>query len=186
MRIIAGIAKGKKLVSPEGMEITRPTLDRVKESIFSIIQASVPYSTVLDLFAGTGSLGLEAISRGAKKCYLVDKSPETFPLLKKNVENLDFNDKCDCLNMDSHKALEELSKKEIVFNLIFVDPPYRKDMIPPAIEFIANNHLLKKGGLILTKIDSIEEIFQGNEKIILTKSKKYGNTTICVYRYKED
>ena len=186
MRIIAGIAKGKKLLSPDdGTATTRPTLDRVKEAMFSIIQTHVPYSTVLDVFAGTGSLGIEAVSRGAKKCYLVDKSPETFPLLKKNVENLDFSDKCECLNMDSCKALEHLNKKEIVFNLIFIDPPYRKNMIPSAIEYIANNNLLQKDGVIVTKIDSIEEIFQGNEKIILTKSRKYGNTTVCIYSCKE-
>ena len=187
MRIIAGIAKGKKLLSPDdGIATTRPTLDRVKEAMFSIIQAAVPYSTVLDVFAGTGSLGLEAVSRGAKKCYLVDKSPETFPLLKKNVENLGFSDKCECLNMDSYKALEDVNKREIIFNLIFIDPPYRKNMIPQAIEFIATNNLLEKHGLIVTKIDSVEEIYQGNEKIMLTKSRKYGNTTVCVYRSKEN
>lgn len=186
MRIIAGLAKGRKLLSPEGFDTTRPTLDRVKEAIFNIIQESVPYSVALDVFAGTGSLGLEAVSRGAKQCYLVDKSPVTFPLLKKNVENLNFTDKCECLNMDSYKALEHLDKKGIVFDLIFIDPPYRKDMIPPAIEYISNSNLLDKGGLIVTKIDSLEEIYEGNEKITLINHRKYGKTIICFYRYRED
>lgn len=182
MRIIAGLAKGRKLLSPEGME-TRPTLDRVKESIFNIIQNSVPYATVIDVFAGTGSLGLEAVSRGAKECYLVDKGAVTFPILKKNVENLKFTDKCTCLNMDSYNALRELAKKNIVFDLIFIDPPYRKNMIPPAVDIISEKSLLSKDGLIVTKIDSIEEIYQGNEEIKLTNHKKYGNTTVCFYRY---
>lgn len=186
MRIIAGLAKGRKLLSPEGFDTTRPTLDRVKEAIFNIIQESVPYSVALDVFAGTGSLGLEAVSRGAKQCYLVDKSPVTFPLLKKNVENLNFIDKCECLNMDSYKALEHLDKKGIIFDLIFIDPPYRKDMIPPAIEYISNSNLLDKGGLIVTKIDSLEEIYEGNEKITLINHRKYGKTIICFYRYRED
>jgi 16S rRNA (guanine(966)-N(2))-methyltransferase RsmD len=186
MRIIAGLAKGRKLLSPEGFDTTRPTLDRVKEAIFNIIQESVPYSVALDVFAGTGSLGLEAVSRGAKQCYLVDKSPVTFPLLKKNVENLNFTDKCECLNMDSYKALEHLDKKGIIFDLIFIDPPYRKDMIPPAIEYISNSNLLDKGGLIVTKIDSLEEIYEGNEKITLINHRKYGKTIICFYRYRED
>lgn len=185
MRIIAGLAKGRKLLSPEGIG-TRPTLDRIKESMFSIIQNEVPYATVLDVFAGTGSLGLEAASRGAKQCYLVDKGPITFPILEKNVENLKFQQICKCLNMDSYNALNKLAKDGIVFGLIFVDPPYMKNMIPKAIEIIDEKGLLNRNGLIVTKIDSSEEIYGGNEKINLIDSRKYGNTTVCFYRYKED
>lgn len=83
MRIISGLAKGRKLLSPEGYDVTRPTLDRVKESMFNIIQSRVYGSNVLDLFAGTGSLGLEAVSRGAKKCFLVDRDRDTFSCLQK-------------------------------------------------------------------------------------------------------
>ncbi|AGK97327.1 16S rRNA (guanine(966)-N(2))-methyltransferase RsmD [Clostridium pasteurianum] len=185
MRIIAGLAKGRKLLSPEGME-TRPTLDRIKESMFSIIQNDVPYAVVLDVFAGTGSLGLEAASRGAKQCYLVDKSPITFPILEKNVETLKFENICKCLNMDSYKALYKLSDESVIFNLIFLDPPYMKNMIPKAIDIIDDKNLLHRDGLIVTKIDSDEEIYQGNGKIDLIDFRKYGNTTVCFYRYKED
>lgn len=185
MRIIAGLAKGRNLLSPEGME-TRPTLDRIKESIFNIIQNDVPYATVLDVFAGTGSLGLEAVSRGAKQCYLIDKSPITFPLLHKNVKNLNFQEICTCLNMDSYNALHKLADDEVVFSLIFIDPPYMKNMIPKAIEIIDDKNLLYKDGLIVTKIDSSEEIYHGNGKINLIDFRKYGNTTVCFYRYKED
>lgn len=185
MRIISGIARGRKLFPPASM-ITRPTLDRVKESIFDIIQNEVPYSVVLDAFAGTGSLGLEAVSRGAKSCILIDQSPETYSLLRKNVENLEFDDKCQTINMDSYKALENLGDKNEEFDLIFIDPPYSKDMIPPAVDIITNKNMLKKDGLIVTKIDSEEEIYEGNKSIVLTRYKKYGNTTICFYKYKED
>lgn len=186
MRIISGIAKGRKLLSPEGIETTRPTLDRVKESIFDIIQNEVPYAIVLDAFAGTGSLGLEAASRGAKECYLVDKSPVTYPLLKKNVENLKFTDFCNTINMDSYDALKYLADRGKIFDIIFLDPPYCKNMIPPAVDIISDKGLLKKDGLIVTKIDSEEELYKGNEYIELIRDKKYGNTTICFYRYKED
>ncbi|MDP4144701.1 MAG: 16S rRNA (guanine(966)-N(2))-methyltransferase RsmD [Bacillota bacterium] len=186
MRIIAGLAKGRKIMSPEGSETTRPTLDRVKESMFSIIQNYVPDAVVLDAFAGTGSLGLEAASRGAQKSYLVDKSSTTFELLKKNVDNLKFNDICECINMDSYRALTYLSEKGMVFDLIFIDPPYCKEMIPPAIEIIQEKKLLVSNGLIVTKIDSIEEIYNGTDEIILVDHRKYGNTTVCFYRYKED
>ncbi|GAA0078015.1 16S rRNA (guanine(966)-N(2))-methyltransferase RsmD [Clostridium sp. CTA-5] len=185
MRIISGKARGRKLIPPATME-TRPTLDRVKEAMFSMIQGYIPDAVVIDVFAGTGSLGLESASRGAKEVYLVDKSAVTFPLLKQNVENLKFQDFCFPLNMDSYEVLKSLSKKGKVFDLIFIDPPYCKEMIPKAIEIIKKENILNRNGIIVTKIDSIEEIYDGYEDIILTKSRKYGNTTVCFYAYKED
>ena len=184
MRIIAGKARGRKILPPATME-TRPTLDRVKESMFSMIQNYIPESVVVDVFAGTGSLGLEAASRGAKEVYLIDKSNTTFPILKQNVENLKFQDYCFPMNLDSYDALEKLSKKGKVFDIIFIDPPYCKEMIPKAVEIIKENNLLKKDGVIVTKIDSIEEIYEGYKDIKLLKSKKYGNTTVCIYNYEE-
>lgn len=186
MRIIAGLAKGRKLMSPIGYDTTRPTLDRVKESMFSIIQNRIYGSIIVDVFSGTGSLGLEAASRGAEKCYLVDKSKETFSFLVKNVENLGFSQVCKCFNMDSYKALEEFGKRKLVFDIIFVDPPYMKNMIPPAVEIIEKERLLHKDGIIVTKIDSREELYQGTENIILIDYRKYGNTTVCFYKYKEE
>ena len=180
MRIIAGKARGRKLLPPDTME-TRPTLDRVKEAMFSIIQNYVPESVVVDVFAGTGSLGLEAASRGAKEVYLIDKSNTTFPILKKNIENLKFEEFCFPLNLDSYDALNMLSNKGKVFDIIFIDPPYCKEMIPKAIEIIKEKNLLKKDGIIVTKIDSIEEIYKGYKEITLLKSKKYGNTPVCIY-----
>ena len=181
MRIIAGKAKGRKLIPPATME-TRPTLDRVKEAMFSMIQGYIPEGIVVDVFAGTGSLGLEAASRGAKEVYLIDKSSVTFPLLKENVENLKFGDFCYPLNMDSYDALRLLSKKGKKFDIIFIDPPYCKEMIPEAIKIIKENDMLQEDGIIVTKIDSIEEIYDGYENIKLTRSKKYGNTTVCFYK----
>lgn len=183
MRIISGTAKGRKLLSPEGMG-TRPTLDRIKESIFNIIQNKVPGSTVVDVFAGTGSLGLEAASRGAKECYLIDKGEITFKYLKQNVDNFKFNDFCKCLNTDSYSALQEFGRKGLIFDLIFIDPPYLKDMIPPAVDIVSEKHLLAEDGLIVTKIDTSEEIYQGNMEIELFDHRKYGNTTVCFYRHK--
>lgn len=185
MRIIAGIARGKKILAPDGMQ-TRPTLDRVKENIFNIIQNRIDDAIAIDVFAGTGSLGLEAVSRGAKECYLVDKHPTTFKNLKENVKNLKFEDKCICLNMDSYMALKDLGKKKKVFDLIFIDPPYAKEMIPPAIEIVHEESLLHKDGLIVTKIDSSENIYEGNGEINLVDHRKYGNTTVCFYKHKED
>ena len=182
MRIIAGKAKGRKLIPPATLE-TRPTLDRVKEAMFSMIQGYIPNAIAVDVFAGTGSLGLEAASRGAKEVYLIDKSSTTFPLLKENVENLKFGDFCHPLNMDSYDALRLLAKKGKKFDLIFIDPPYCKEMIPEAIKLIKENDMLVEDGIIVTKIDSVEEIYEGYEDIKLSRSKKYGNTTVCFYEY---
>lgn len=185
MRIISGLAKGRKILSPVGMN-TRPTLDRIKQSIFNIIQNDVYGTMALDMFAGTGSLGLEAVSRGAKYCYLVDKGSETYSFLKKNIENLGFQDKSEALNMDSYEALSFFQKKGITFDLIFIDPPYLKDMIPPAINKIYEKNLLNKDGMIVSKIDTSETIYEGNEFIRLYDSRKYGNTTVCFYKFREE
>ena len=184
VRIIAGKARGRKLIPPATLE-TRPTLDRVKESMFSIIQNYIPDSVVVDVFAGTGSLGLEAASRGAKEVYLVDRSKDAFSLLKQNIENLKFEDTCCALNKDSYEALKYLADKNKVFDVIFIDPPYCREMIPEAIKIIYDKKLLKEDGIIVTKIDSIEEIYEGYKNITLNKSRKYGNTTICLYKNEE-
>lgn len=182
MRIIAGKARGRKLIPPASLE-TRPTLDRVKEAMFSIIQGYIPEATALDVFAGTGSLGLEAGSRGAKEVFLFDKSNETYPLLKKNVEDLKFSDFCFPMKIDAYEGLKKLSADGKTFNIIFIDPPYCREMIPKAIEMIEEYNLLKKDGIIVTKIDSIEEIYEGYKDIKLSRSKRYGNTTVCLYKY---
>ena len=182
MRIIAGKAKGRKLIPPATLE-TRPTLDRVKEAMFSMIQGYIPNAVVVDVFAGTGSLGLEAASRGAKEVYLVDKSSTTFPLLKENVKNLKFEEFCNPMNMDSYDALRLLAKKGKKFDLIFIDPPYCREMIPEAIKLIEENDMLVEDGIIVTKIDSVEEIYEGYKDIKFSRNKKYGNTTVCCYKY---
>ena len=148
-----------------------------------MIQGYIPNAVVVDVFAGTGSLGLEAASRGAKEVYLVDKSSTTFPLLKENVKNLKFEEFCNPMNMDSYDALRLLAKKGKKFDLIFIDPPYCREMIPEAIKLIEENDMLIEDGIIVTKIDSVEEIYEGYKDIKLNRSKKYGNTTVCFYKY---
>ncbi len=187
MRIIAGIKKGHTILSPkDGYETTRPTLDRVKEAMFSIMQSYIPSSLCLDLFAGTGSLGLEALSRGAKECFFIDESLNTFKILKKNIENLKFENVSHAFNMTYENALKKFKHDGIVFDVIFIDPPYLKNMIPPCISYISKNKLLKNGGIIMTKIDSLEEIFTGLDNIKMLEKRKYGNTTLVWYICEEE
>ena len=185
MRIISGKAKGRKILAPATM-VTRPTLDRIKEAIFNILYDKAIDANVVDVFSGTGSLGLEAASRGAKKCYLFDRDDETFSRLEQNVKNLKFEDVCTPIKGDSYKSLEMLAKRGEQFDIIFIDPPYAKEMIPKAIEIVTNEKALKDDGIIVCKIDSGEDIYEGNEEIILTEKRKYGNTTVLFYEYTEE
>lgn len=185
MRIIAGKRRGQKLLSPATNE-TRPTLDRIKESMFNMIQGYILDATVVDVFAGTGSLGLEAASRGAKEVFLVDKSPITYPILKQNIERLKFQDFCHSLNTDAYAALNYLADKSKVFDIIFIDPPYLKDLIPNALKIIYEKNMLNPSGIIVTKIDTVEDICEGYQNIKLTRTKVYGNTTVCFYKLEEE
>ncbi|MFZ2257346.1 MAG: 16S rRNA (guanine(966)-N(2))-methyltransferase RsmD [Clostridiaceae bacterium] len=195
MRIIAGSAKGKKILSPinEGkdtktgeVKATRPTLDRVKEAMFSIIFHKIEGANTLDLFAGTGSLGLEAASRGAQHVVLVDSFRETYDLLVENITHMGFNKECTSLFMDYREALKKLAAKEEVFDLIFIDPPYLNDMIPVAVKQIHKQSMLSKTGVIVTKVDSREEFFQGIDNLKVVLDRRYGNTTLVFYQYETE
>lgn len=186
MRIITGKAKGKKIISPDGYDVTRPTLDRVKQSIFNILQSHLTTdSVVLDLFSGTGSLGLEACSRGAKRTYLCDRDDKIFSYLKKNVENLGFQNEAFIFKGEFDENLKRFKGKE-KFDLIFVDPPYHSDYVERSINLIDELRILKRDGIIVTKISTSESKFIESQNIILVDYRKYGNTTVCFYKYKEN
>ncbi len=186
MRIITGKAKGRKIISPDGYDVTRPTLDRVKQSIFNIIQNDLTRdSIVLDLFAGTGSLGLESASRGAKKIYLCDRNDITFSYLKQNIRNLGLSDCAFAIKGEFDVNLRRFKGKE-KFNLMFIDPPYNSDYVSRSINLIDELNLLDKYGLIVVKISSSESKFIESKNINLVDYRKYGNTTVCFYRYKEN
>lgn len=186
MRIITGRAKGKKLISPDGYDVTRPTLDRVKQSIFNILQNNLNNdAVVLDLFAGTGSLGLEACSRGAKITYLCDRNDIVFSYLKKNIENLCFEKSAFAIKGEFDVNLKRFKGKE-KFDLIFLDPPYNTNYVEKSINLIDELGILDKNGIIVTKISTSESKFIESKNINLFDYRKYGNTTVCFYRYKEN
>ena len=171
MRVISGKYKGLFL---EGFNIdgTRPTMDRVKESLFGIIQDYVKDSVCLDLFAGSGSLGIEAISNGAKECYFVDKNIEVIKILKKNLNKID---NAKVFNSSYDKFLKETNTK---FDIIFLDPPYKFNLINNAIDLIIEHDLLNDGGLIICEYET-EVII---DKFDLVKEKKYGSKYIKIYK----
>lgn len=172
MRVISGKYKGKKL---EGFDIegTRPTMDRIKESLFGMIQNKVNDSICLDLFAGSGSLGIESLSNGCKYCYFVDNSKEILQILNNNLKDIENNK---ILSMDYKNALNEL--KNTKFDIIFLDPPYKLNLINESLNLIYKYDLLREDGIIVCEYEN-ENIEFDKYKII--KEKKYGNKNIRIY-----
>jgi len=175
MRVISGKYKGKNLI---GFDIdgTRPTMDRVKESLFGIIQEKVRDSVVLDLFAGSGSLGIEAISNGAYEAYFVDNNIELINIIKKNTSNM--NDKIHIMKSDYKSALELYKNSNIKFDIIFLDPPYKLNLINDCLNKIEEYNLLNEDGIIICEYET-EEIY--NNKLKLIKEKKYGSKKIKIF-----
>ena len=176
MRIIAGAKRGHKLYEFEGKDI-RPTTDRVKESMFNLIQDNILGSRVLDLFAGSGALCFEALSRGADHGVLVDKDKNSLSLIKKNNASLGF----DNLDIVESEAMDFLNRTKSVFSLIFLDPPYNKGFIAPVIQKILDKSILSEDGIIVLESDFSDE--HGDfEGLIKLKQKKYGRSYVTVYK----
>lgn len=182
MRVISGKSRGKKLISLEGLN-TRPTLDRVKEALFNKIQFNIQDKKVLDLFAGSGALAIEALSRGANSAILCDNSKEAIKIIKKNIESTNNAEKTRVINKDFIEALEILEKENEKFDIIFLDPPYKTDFAEKAIEKIIDLNLLSKEGTIILETDDIkkEEIIQ-NDKIQIFDKRKYGRVILIFIR----
>lgn len=172
MRIISGKYKGKKL---NGFNTpgTRPTMDRVKESLFGMIQNYIPGSTVLDLFAGSGALGLEAISNGAQECYLIDNNAIAIKAIKENSQN--FDEKLNIIQIDYKKFLKTTDKK---FDIIFLDPPYRENQLDKSLRIIEERNLLNENGIVICEY----EVGQPHTNLELIKEKTYGSKKIKIYK----
>ena len=171
MRVISGKYKGRIL---EGFNIkgTRPTMDRVKESMFASIQNYLKDAICLDLFAGSGSLGIEALSNGAKKCYFVDNNKIAIEKIKKNTLGIANKE---IIQNDCFKALLEL--KKIKFDIILLDPPYHDNLLNKVLEKIDEYDLLNENGIVVCELE--EEILNTNLKLI--KEKKYGNKQVKIF-----
>jgi 16S rRNA (guanine(966)-N(2))-methyltransferase RsmD len=171
VRVISGSAKGRTLVTVKGRGITRPTGDKVKEAIFDSIQFEIPGSRVLDLFAGSGAIGIEALSGGAVEAVFVDNTREAVAVVEKNLRDTGLIKSAKILFGGYESVLEKI---EGTFDFIFIDPPYRAGLYEDVIARIRNKGLLKPGGRMVVE-HTIDAVFQ--DKGIL-KTKKYGNTLV--------
>ena len=177
MRIISGTARGTKLYTLEG-QTTRPTLDRVKESLFNIIQNEIPNSIFLDLFSGSGAIGLEAASRGAKRVILCDKSKQAINIINKNIEKTHLKEKVELYNLDYELLLKTKIKEQA--DIIYIDPPYKSDFAINAVNIILENGLVSEHSTIIIETDEEEKILRELEKIEIkiTDKRKYGRAIL--------
>ena len=182
MRIISGKARGTKLYTLEGIT-TRPTLDRVKESIFNIIQSDIEDSIVLDLFSGSGAIGLEFLSRGAKRAVLCDNSKDAIKIIKQNVQKTHFEENSEIYNMEFTKLIERLQNQK--FDIIYIDPPYATDFIKISIKKIIEYKLVNENTKIIVETDDETRILNQIEKmdVEITDKRKYGRATIIFLKY---
>lgn len=177
MRIIAGSRRGHKLIGFEGDKI-RPTTDRVKESVFNLIQDYVADSRVLDLFGGSGALAFEALSRGAESAVIVDADKDSINVISKNAMSLKFNDNVRIMHI-TYQDFFRINKEQ--FDLIFLDPPYNKGYIEPVLESIVKDNRLSENGIILLESDDTDMHCEA-EGLEILKQKKYGRSYITVYQ----
>ena len=184
MRIISGKARGTKLYTLAGTA-TRPTLDRVKESLFNIIQNDIEDSTVLDLFSGSGAIGLEFLSRGAKRAVLCDSSKDAIKIIKQNVQKTHFEEKVEVYNMEFTKLVERLQNQK--FDIIYIDPPYATDFIKISLEKIIEYELVNENTKIIVAPDDETRILNQIEKmdVEITDKRKYGRATIIFLKYRK-
>ncbi len=181
MRIIAGTCRSRTLKAPRGMD-TRPTYDRVRETIFDILQFEVNGTEALDLYTGSGAMALESLSRGARRAVMCDADAEAVRTASGNAESLGLKDKCEILHMKDMAALKELQARGERFGLVFLDPPYRMDTTPVMAE-IAARGLVKPHGVIVAEY---RENMPGTpEGFAVWKDRRIGSVFVRMYRKEE-
>lgn len=179
MRVITGTARGRRLVTLEGTD-TRPTTDRVKEALFSIIQFEIEGRRVLDLFAGSGQLGIEALSRGAKSAVFVDGSKKAAEVVKKNLESTGFSKSASVICGDALAFLKSRSEK---FDIAFLDPPYSTGLLQKALEAVPR--VMSESGVIICEAPDTEQVPESAGIFTLQKKYRYGKVSLSVYRAAE-
>ena len=178
MRVISGTARGTVLKTPDGM-LTRPTADRVKEALFSILQFDLPETRILDLFGGTGQLGIEAISRGAKSAVFVDAREESCKVIRENLRRTGFEKQASVIRSD---YMQYLNRCREHFDIVFLDPPYAEVFLENALKCISEIDILQSGGIMVAERPVGKELSLNPAGFIRSKDYKYGNTLLTLFR----
>ena len=182
IRIIAGKNKGCRLKTKEGLT-TRPTLDRIRENVFNIIRDKLPGSNILDLFAGSGAIGLECLSRGAASAVFIEKDREAFHILKENVAKTRQEAASRCFNKSYEAYLKGCRER---FDLIYADPPYGLDAYGDCLEAVGRQGLLAEGGLLVLESHKGKDLPLEMEQLQCAREIRYGNTKIWIYIMKQE
>lgn len=187
MRVISGKAKGKKLEAPEGMH-TRPVTDQIKQAIFNTLQFRIVDCNFLDLFSGSGSMGIEAISRGATKTILVDNDTNAINVINKNINGCKFDkNEYQVIKGDAFKVVEDLYNKQMKFDVIYLDPPYTVDEIfIPIMETLDKFNILEEDGILAIRTKKEKELPDEFNTLEKTRMKKYGISMVHYYQNKEE
>lgn len=185
MRVIAGQSKGRRIKAPKGREI-RPTASRVKEALFNILPRDLTGIRVLDLFAGTGSLSLEALSRGADEAVLVDVSHKAVEAIRNNLAALDLSKRSKVWTLPALPAIRRFSRSGETFELIFLDPPYEKGWVRRVLEAIAEGELLGDAGTLVAEHSVREPVGESYGSLRLRDQRRYGDTLLSFFGYVED
>ena len=180
MRIIGGTARGRRLKAPKGSAI-RPTADRVREALFNILPRDLSGQRVLDLFAGSGSLSLEALSRGAASALLVDDSAEAAGLIRRNLETLGFADRARIWSQPVGKALSRLTAEGAAYDAIFLDPPYDHGWVEKALTMISRGRVLEAGGIAVAEHSMRERIEERYGELTRRDRRRYGDTVLSFF-----
>lgn len=181
MRVIGGI-KGSLRIKSSKSRSLRPTMDRVRETVFNILGDRVSDASFLDLFAGTGSVGIEALSRGAREVVFVEREFKTAEILKENLERLGFEKEGSILKMDFSKAIKTVKRDGREFDIVYIDPPYASGLCRESLNLLAESDIVNKKGLVLAEHfykDKLQEIFGG---LKLVRIKKIGDTCISIFK----
>lgn len=182
MRIVAGEKRGFKLKTLKGFEV-RPTLEQVKESIFNMLAHEVPDSIVVDMFCGSGNLGLEALSRGAKKCYFIDSSKDSLKVTRENVHNLEYDEKAELLRLKLPEAIERFVELRTA-DIVLADPPYGSDLGSKVLAAISRGNLAGKNTIFVIEHSGKNKVKWDQKYFELLKEKKYGQTDVIILRKK--
>ena len=182
MRVVAGEKKGFKLKTLKGLEL-RPTLEQVKESIFNIIAPEVSDAIVADMFCGSGNLGIEALSRGIKKCYFIDSSRDALKVVRENLQTIGLQEKAEILRLKLPDALTSFKELSHI-TLLLADPPYGTNLATKLLNKIAEEKLVKEGCLLVVEHSGKTKISFNPQKYTLLREKRFGQTGVLVLRSK--
>ena len=181
MRIVSGAFKGRRLSTPKGMDI-RPTSDKVRQAIFNILPMEFPFERALDLFAGTGAMGLEALSRGAREATFVDSGAEAISLIKKNMESCGVEARV--YRSDAQASLKQFARKGEKFDLIIIDPPYSTTLLREALEAIDSDGLLSPEGVIVAETAKRNALEADLKALEVYDERRYGDTVVYFLKHK--